>query len=156
LHTKAKNEDIWGPVRNGLVSSGDPKELGVIVRAGARGWTVQVREVTLETSDPKDQGLKREPGAEREGRQEGLEFQRELFMLEAPVTRKDKRGYPQSCHRSETNWSELGEGGRQSCGEGPNLTGEIYPRSKWGPWELLGPEQIPAWTCHPGCSRTLC
>lgn len=56
------------------MSSGDPKELGEVVWAGARGWTVQVREVTLETSDPKDQGLKRELGAEREGRQEGLEF----------------------------------------------------------------------------------
>lgn len=77
-------------------------------------------------------------------------------MREAPVTRKDKRDYPQSCHWSERNWSELGEGGRQSGGEGPNLTGETCPRSKWGLWELLGPEQIPAWTSHPGCSWTLC
>ena len=74
MHAKAKNGGVWGPVRNGLVSSGDPKELGAVVWAGARGWTVQVRGVTLETNDPKDQGLKREPGAEREGRQEGLEF----------------------------------------------------------------------------------
>ena len=74
FHAKAKDGDIWGPVRNGLVSSGDPKELGAVVWAGARGWTVQVREVTLVTSDPKDQGLKKELGAEREGRQEGLEF----------------------------------------------------------------------------------
>lgn len=56
------------------MSSGDPKQLGAVVWAGARGWTVQVRGVTSETSDPKDQGLKRQPGAEREGRQEGLEF----------------------------------------------------------------------------------
>ena len=56
---------------------------------------------------------------------------------------------------SERNCSELGEGGRRGYGEGPNLTGEVCPRCKWGPWELLGPEQIPTWTCHPGCSGTL-
>lgn len=32
---------IWGPVRNGLASSGDPKQLGAITWAGARGWTLQ-------------------------------------------------------------------------------------------------------------------
>lgn len=40
---KSQDVGIWGPVRNGLASSRDPKEFGAITWAGARGWTLQER-----------------------------------------------------------------------------------------------------------------
>lgn len=52
LACKSQEMGIGGPVRNGLASSGDLKELGAIIWAGSRGWTLKERGVILETSDP--------------------------------------------------------------------------------------------------------
>ena len=62
MHAKATKGVFWGPGRNRLASSGDPKEVDAITWAGARGWTVRGREVLLETSDPRGQTSKKELG----------------------------------------------------------------------------------------------
>lgn len=67
---------IWGPIRNGLTSSGEPKELDAVAWADARGWTLQGRGVISETADPREQGLKKELGVDRKGRVRVWNFNR--------------------------------------------------------------------------------